>query len=250
MGYALKLGSVDFSSVAVDQITYTDPVPCTSISLDESTLSFESVDETKTLTATVAPSDTTDSITWESSNTSVATVADGDVTIHGIGSATITATCGTQSASATISVSTLKAPYSLKFVNDKAPDGYNVPGETYDIINVQAVTGQKTVGQAYHDDDTVRIINGASNDVECVKVPYGATKCKIKTSDDTAVSISYWFLADCTDLVQNYVENYPKLISKSTFFNTNVGADVSYGQAVLFRPVDAQAGTLSYVYFE
>ena len=249
MGYALKIPSVDFSGVAVDQIEYTEPVPCTGLTLDKSTLSFESVDETKTLTAMVTPNDTTDTLTWASSDENVATVANGVVTIHGIGSATITATCGTQTASAMINQTTIKAPYALKSVSDVAPDGYALAGGD-EIIALQSVSGQKTVGQPYHNDDDLRVVNGQTNDVECVKIPYGATKCKIKTNDDVAASISYWFLLDCTDLLSYNSNKFPKKLAKNTFFNTSTGANVSFGQAILFRPLDAQSTTLSYVYFE
>lgn len=224
---------------------------CTGISLDYNSLSFESVGETKTLTATLTPSDTTDSLTWASSDTNVATVnSSGVVTIHGIGSATITATCGIQSASATISVSTLKAQYPLKMVSDTAPDGYSPAGLTDSLIGIQSVSGQKTVGQEYHNDDDVRLLNGDTYDVEAIKIPYGATKCYIHTTDGTSVSISYWFLLDTVNKITNLGITYPKEISKNTFFNTNSGATVEYGQAILFRPLDAQAEKLSYVYFE
>ena len=82
------------------------PVPCTGITLSESTLSFTSGDPV-TLTATVAPADTTDAVVWTSSNPSVATVNNGVVTPVGEGNATITATCGSQTATCSVSVSSL-----------------------------------------------------------------------------------------------------------------------------------------------
>ena len=69
-------------------------IKATSISLDKTTLSLSSVDQTSQLTATVLPTNATNkSVTWTSSNTSVATVdANGLVTAKAEGTATITAT--------------------------------------------------------------------------------------------------------------------------------------------------------------
>ena len=69
-------------------------VNASSISLDKTTLSLTSVDQTSQLTATVLPANATNkSVTWTSSNTSVATVdANGVVTAKANGTATITAT--------------------------------------------------------------------------------------------------------------------------------------------------------------
>lgn len=79
-------------------------VPCTGISLNTNTLTFSS-EGSQTLTATVTPDGCTDEITWESDNTSVATVNGGVVTAIANGSATITAKCGEYSASCSVSVS-------------------------------------------------------------------------------------------------------------------------------------------------
>ena len=81
-----------------------EEIPCTGITLDQTTLTFDGAG-TQTLTATVTPSDTTDTVTWSSNATSIASVSGGVVTAKGNGSATITATCGDYSATCAVSVS-------------------------------------------------------------------------------------------------------------------------------------------------
>lgn len=83
-------------------------VPVTSITLDKTSLSMK-VGETETITATVNPDNATDkTVTWGSSDVSVATVADGRVTAKKSGEATITAKSGSCIAECkvTITVST------------------------------------------------------------------------------------------------------------------------------------------------
>ena len=78
----------------------------TGVSLDQTSLTLKEGD-TRTLTATVTPSDATDkSVTWSTSNSSVATVsASGVVTAKSSGTATITVTTTDGSKKATCSVS-------------------------------------------------------------------------------------------------------------------------------------------------
>ncbi len=79
-------------------------VDVTSIMLDKSALTLTTGD-TSTLTANVYPDDATDkTVTWTSSDESVATVSGGTVTAVSAGSATITATAGAYSASCTVTV--------------------------------------------------------------------------------------------------------------------------------------------------
>lgn len=84
-------------------------IPCTSISLSDSSISFTEAG-IYTLTATVLPADTTDKIVWETSDAAVATVQNGMVTAIFNGNATITAKCGDQSATCAVSVSGIEAP--------------------------------------------------------------------------------------------------------------------------------------------
>ena len=90
--------------------TIEDPtVAVTGVTLDPTTASL-TVGETVTLTPTVAPDDATDkTVTWTSSDESVATVADGVVTAQGAGTATITVTTTDGSKTATCEV-TVTAP--------------------------------------------------------------------------------------------------------------------------------------------
>ena len=80
-------------------------VAVTGVSLDKDTLELTAGGDSATLTAAVAPDDATDkTVTWESSDTSVATVADGVVTPVAVGTATITAKAGDKSATCAVTV--------------------------------------------------------------------------------------------------------------------------------------------------
>ena len=80
------------------------PVAVTSVSLDQSAVELV-IDETVTLSATVLPANASDkSVTWTSSDASVATVSSGTVKGIAIGSATITAKAGDKEASCTVTV--------------------------------------------------------------------------------------------------------------------------------------------------
>ena len=82
-----------------------DPkVEVTQVQLNQSLVSLE-VGGTVNLLASVSPSNATDrTVTWSTSDAGVATVSDGLVTAVGEGSAVITATAGSKSATCTVQV--------------------------------------------------------------------------------------------------------------------------------------------------
>ncbi|MBO4625420.1 MAG: Ig-like domain-containing protein [Bacteroidales bacterium] len=89
------------------------PVPATSVTLNKSTLELYE-GKTETLTATVAPANTTDELTWSSDKTAVATVDNtGKVTAVAEGTAVITAKAGDKSATCTVTVKKVVAVTSL-----------------------------------------------------------------------------------------------------------------------------------------
>ena len=91
------------ANVSEGSATLTIVNPCTGIKLDRDTLTIAR-GETATLTATVEPANTTDTIGWSSKDDNIATVKDGVVTAVGQGETTITATCGNQTASCKVIV--------------------------------------------------------------------------------------------------------------------------------------------------
>ncbi len=80
--------------------------PATSVTLNQSTLALDlNGTATAELTASVSPSNTTDTVVWSSTDEAVATVVNGKVTALKAGTATITATAGSKSASCQVTVS-------------------------------------------------------------------------------------------------------------------------------------------------
>lgn len=250
MGYALKLGNVSFADVALDQITYVCTVPCTGLALNTDTLTFEKVGDTAQLTATKTPNNTTDILTWSSSNENVATIDfTGLVTIHGIGTATITATCGQQTATALITQTTIKAQYDIKTLSGKYPYKYTVGDNA--VIRLSAGANETGIGQAYHEgNNDLRIDAGYANDIECVRVPYGATTVFIKTSDDVEVTLSYLYVESTTETVTYNSNDIAKWLRTKEFFKTNTGYTVAYGECFVIRSgSNKDISTLSYIYF-
>jgi hypothetical protein len=100
-----------------------------SISLSDTSLSL-SVGDTSSLSAYASPDGA--SVTWSTSNSSVATVSGGKVTAAGEGSTTITATAtkGSKSASATCQVTVSKMESTLCFYSMKIPSGSIYFGST------------------------------------------------------------------------------------------------------------------------
>lgn len=79
-------------------------IPVSSITLSETSITLTEGD-TKTITATVNPSDATDqTVNWSSSNTNVATVSNGTITAVAPGSTTIIASCGEKTATCQLTV--------------------------------------------------------------------------------------------------------------------------------------------------
>ena len=112
---AIKVGITTITAKAGDKTATcsitVEATPITSIALDKTSASLRA-GQTVTLKATVNPSDATDkTVTWSSSNPSVATVENGVVKAIKVGNTTITAKAGDKVAVCTIMVKPLSGGF-------------------------------------------------------------------------------------------------------------------------------------------
>lgn len=104
----------------VGRLTYVDgyinalqeAIPCTNITLNKTELTFTTSDA-QTLTATLTPENTTDTVAWSVNPTGICAVENGIVTPIKNGTCVITATCGTQSAACNVTVSGISTHYTI-----------------------------------------------------------------------------------------------------------------------------------------
>ena len=108
MARTLIIKGASFSANKVATVVFSS-VPCTGIEFSTDTINITG-NESVEIAYTVTPSDTTDEVTWASSNTNVVTVSDGVLTVVGVGSCMITATCGEYSDSAIVTVTMTANP--------------------------------------------------------------------------------------------------------------------------------------------
>lgn len=227
MGYALKLNSVNFSEVAVDQVTYIEVVPCTGITLSANTATFDTYLATQTITATLAPADTTDTLTWTSSDDRVATVNGGVITIHGIGTATVTATCGSITATVSVSASSLKIT-DLEFVEGVNPDAHATDLYPTLATNISA----NTLAMDYNASDASTLHFANSSTAQLLPVLYGASTVKLVTNDSSGL-YAYIVYYDTTNTVTYDGVVYATKTGKEATTITNA-LTVSNGQAIAY----------------
>lgn len=173
MAKTLVIKGANFSTNKVATVVFAD-VPCTSISLDSDSYTVSSLG-TLSATYTVTPSDTTDDVTWTSSNTSVVDIVDGTPVVVGIGSCTITVTCGTHSDSASVTV-TLSYTPNWKF-------GMVTISSTNYMGHSDSST--RICASGTGDQATVYKMIGAGFIESAVKIPSGVGRIKISVTNST-----------------------------------------------------------------
>ena len=164
-------------------------VPVSSVSLSKTALTITE-GESATLTATVNPTDATEqTVTWKSSDTAVATVDGGKVTAVKPGSATITASCGGQSATCAVTVEKKVIPVSVITLNKT------------EVTLKQNETFQLTATVA-PDDATDKTVTWTSSDATVATVTDGLVKA-LKEGTATVTAKAGDKTATCTVKVSN-----------------------------------------------
>lgn len=172
--------ATNMTSKTVSVNVVSQLVPCTGLSLSANSLSFSTLNDTATLIATLTPSSTTDSVVWSTSDGTVATVSNGVVTAIADGTATITATCGNQTATCNVVVSTSQT--------NEVPLTYNFG------TKIDTSTGVETTGQVnYACSDFIDVSDNKTYHLVCnitgVKVCYyGENQAYISTGNELSSS--------------------------------------------------------------
>lgn len=195
MASTIIIPGADFSANKLATVSF-DSVPCTALSLSSSTLSFTAIGNTSTLTATPTPSNTTDVISWSSSNTSVATVADGVVTTVGLGAATITASCGEQTATCAVTVNNVVPNYVAICGYDPIRRSASSPAattskKTSETSNKYIVAKDQATG--LYPIESKSDVDTSPNRFVPIIIPAGATKIKVTSEIGKFYTRTLWF---------------------------------------------------------
>lgn len=174
-------------------------IECTGVSLNETALTLNTIGDTSTLVATVTPSNTTDSISWSSSNSEVATIDNGVVTALSQGETQITVTCGEYSASCDVTVS----------IEQSSEWDVEWNGNTSNLPSRLSLTSAEVTQL---DDGSYGIITNASNGE--VSVLDSASSTGIfeidftRTTKDSSKSWSYGFVVKDSDSTRIDLHNF------------------------------------------
>jgi len=181
MAKTLIIKSADFSANKLATVSFGGK-PCTDIEINDASYSLTSIGGTQNVDYTVTPEDTTDAISWSSSDETVATVANGVITAVGLGTATITATCGTLSDTCSVSVS---VAYDPEWVIGKQAYKAQTAQPVMDYLSSQAL-GAAAFGSASSGSYQIYGTSGAYP----YPIPVGAKKIAITAS---GMYIGMWF---------------------------------------------------------
>ena len=183
MIFAASLFAITFSACSDDGDDNND-VAVTGITLSESSITLVAGGETATLTATVTPDNATDkTVTWTSSDTSVATVEDGVVTPVAAGTATITAKAGDQTAECEVTVNPEGTiiPVTKVELNKTSLSLKEGGEETLTATVTPATATDKTVTWTSSDTDVATVENG-----KVTAVAEGTATITAKAGEQTA----------------------------------------------------------------
>lgn len=185
----------------------TGTVYCTSIVIDQNDLSIALADTgDHVLSATVQPADCTQPVRWSSSNTRVVTIdSTGKLTPVGAGTATITAKCGTQSDTITVTV----VDYSVKvYFGYSSSWSYSNPSSP--VLGGNSARGYSSALSS----DNLRPHNGSSPDDthdRAIKIEPGASYKLTYSGTDTNWYEGWCILSDTEKLNDNGWQNIGSL---------------------------------------
>ena len=201
---AVGYGTTVITATTVNGLTSNctvtvNPIAVSSVSLNKTSLSFTCTGSSQTLTATVSPSNATNkTLTWSSSNTSVATVSNGVVKAVGFGTATITAKSNNgKTASCSVTVNPIQ-PTGIK-ATPETSTLYGLNGTVKLTANVmpsnatnKAVTwsSRNTSVATVSSDGTVKAVGYGTTVITATTVNGLTSNCTINVKKEEVTSLT------------------------------------------------------------
>ena len=229
---AHKIGTATITATTTDGSNLTatckvtvKPTLATSISLDKTAVALKET-ESVTLTATVLPETTINKeVVWASSNSEVASVVEGEVTAHKVGTATITATTTDGSnLTASCRVTVKSTPYFEAVNSDGKTIYYNITSN--DNLTVE-VTCKGSKYNEYSDEYSGSInipssvfFNGKTYSVTSIgaSVFRGCRGLTSVTIPNSVTSIGEYAFRECSGLTSVTIGNSVTSIGSSAFY--------------------------------
>ena len=182
MSRTLVIKNADFSANKVTTVTFIDDIPCTGISFESNTITITGY-ETETVEYTLTPANTNDVVIWQSSNTNIITVDDGVLTPVGIGTCTLTATCGNQTATATVTVSIAYIPKYEFATYSMNGNGYIATGNN-NLYSRLSASGKDEQASTY-------VVYGSHPAPlpKAIMIPKNTEKIRISITDNTKLNV-------------------------------------------------------------
>lgn len=170
-------GTVPTTTAPLQTTVETEPptVPCKSLKVETAVITLDKVDAAWMIYTRTEPADTTDVITFTSSDETVATVTEnGKVTAVGPGQAVITVTCGDRSVECTV-----ECTFDLPTEETTQPEETTVPDEDFELNRADITFSSKG--------DTWMLYSGSLSPTQIVWTTDNAAVATIDNGKVTAV---------------------------------------------------------------
>lgn len=245
---ALLIKNADFSEYKTRTIEFSKP--CTGIAFDESSVTLDALGSV-TVDYTVTPADTSDAVSFTSSDASVITVNGSTLTAVGIGECTLTVTCGSHSDTCDVTVDAYEHPLfanaTLRIDSDEVDT--SLTGLAINNSSRSNLASLESFSKGNFDNPLVFTYGPDSyvGETEPIKIPENVGAIHVYATNlfsmDSVNTCIIFLDPDVTFTRYNRV--YPKIISKVVF------SDITSrdGKRILDEIVSVPEGSKGYVIF-
>ena len=226
MSRAIVIKGANFETNRVALINLANDIPCTAVALDQETYTPISQTTPVAVTATLTPADTTDELVLSVADTTIAQIVNGGLIAVGFGTTTLTAMCGSASATAIISITEIEHVATLvdgKRIQQASTSSW--PNEQPLQMSSSVSASDRAIVDNAPDDNKHNRINGVvAEDYSVFIMPTGTQRVEIATSTSRRWAIQVRYASTTNHITE---ENYSYLAryisSEQLLDNSNTG---------------------------